>query len=126
MMLLGMRRRLLLVFHSLQLGSHVGLLLLQQRLALFRFPCFLLFLRTVEGQTGTARNQAADDDVFLQATQTVVVSWNDAAEMNESVDSDALVIPSSTFSYVAGSFDSAFMRSFSSSNSERSTCSPTM
>jgi hypothetical protein len=60
-------RSLLLVFHRLQLGSHVGLFLLQQRLALFRFPRFFLFACAVEGQTGTARDQAADDDVFLQA-----------------------------------------------------------
>ena len=61
----------------------------------------------VVGQTGAGRDQAADDDVFLQAAQIVrlpmiaasvstrVVSWKEAAEMNESVDSEALVIPSS-------------------------------
>ena len=36
--------------------------------------------------------------MIAASVSTRVVSWNDAAEMNESVDSDALVIPSSTFS----------------------------
>ncbi len=57
----------LLVFHCLPLGSHIGLLLLQQCLALFRFPHFLLLAGAVECQTGTARDQAADDDVLFQA-----------------------------------------------------------
>jgi hypothetical protein len=35
-MMLGRSRSILLVFHRLQFGSHVGLLLLQQCLALFR------------------------------------------------------------------------------------------
>ena len=80
-------------FHRLQLGSHVGLLLLQQRCTLFHFPRFFFLLSAVECQTGTAMNQAADDDVFLQAAQAValamigasvntrVVSCNEAAEM---------------------------------------------
>ena len=74
MVLFDRSRSLLLVFHRLQLGSHVGLLLLQQRCALFRFPRFLLFAGAVECQTGTARDQAADDDVFLQAAQTVALA----------------------------------------------------
>jgi len=60
------------------------------------------------------RNQAAHDHVFLQAAQVVhrslnggfvstrVVSWNDAADMNESVESDAFVMPSSNGRPVAG------------------------
>ena len=56
--------------------------------------------------------------------QDPVVSWNEAAEMNESVDSEALVMPSSTLSYEAGRLPSASTRSFSFSSSERSTCSP--
>jgi hypothetical protein len=35
--------------------------------------------------------------MIAASVSTRVVSWNDAAEMKESVDSDALVIPSSTF-----------------------------
>ena len=53
-MLRGLRLRL--IFHRLQFGSHIGLLLLQQRLTLFRFPHFLLFAGAVECQTGTARS----------------------------------------------------------------------
>ena len=34
--------------------------------------------------------------LMAASVSTRVVSWNDAAEMNESVDSDAFVIPSST------------------------------
>ncbi|MCY1224237.1 hypothetical protein D9M72_363830 [compost metagenome] len=64
--------------------------------------------------------------MIAASVSTRVVSWNDAAEMKLSVDSDALVIPSSRFSYVAGRLPSAITRSFSSSSSERSTCSPGM
>ena len=39
--------------------------------------------------------------MIAASVSTRVVSWN-AAEMKESVDSEALVIPSSTFSYCAG------------------------
>ena len=39
--------------------------------------------------------------MIAASVSTRVVSWNDAAEMNESVDSDALVMPSSMCSYVA-------------------------
>jgi len=68
------RLRLNLVFHRLQLGSHICLLLLQQCLALFRLSHFLLFASTVECQTGTARNQAADNHVLFQAAQTVALA----------------------------------------------------
>ena len=44
-MLLDRSRSILLVFHLLQLGSHVGLFLLQQCLALFLLPHFLLLAR---------------------------------------------------------------------------------
>jgi hypothetical protein len=74
MMLLQRSRSLLLILHRLQLGSHVGLFLLQQRLALFRVPRFFLFAHTAESQTGTARDQPADDGVFLQAAQTVALA----------------------------------------------------
>ena len=65
-------------------------------------------------QTGTSRDEAADDDVFLEATQVVALAHDggfgqdaggfreEAAEMNRSVDSEALVMPSST-ARVAGS-----------------------
>ena len=56
----------------------------------------------------TGRDQFPDDDVFLEAesgsclpliaasVRTRVVSWNDAAERNDSVASEAFVTPSST------------------------------
>ena len=40
--------------------------------------------------------------VIAASVNTRVVSWNEAAEMNESVDSEALVIPSSSGRPVAG------------------------
>ena len=49
---------------------------------------------------------------------TRVVSWNDAAEMNESVESDAFVMPSSSGRPVAGRPPSSITRSFSSSEAE--------
>ena len=65
------------------------------------------FASLVVSQARASRNQAANDDVFFQAAQLVarlpmmaasvstrVVSWKEAAEMNESVESDALVMPS--------------------------------
>ena len=52
------------VLHRLQLGSHVGLLLLQQRCALFHFPRFFFLLGAMEGQAGTSWGQAVDDDVL--------------------------------------------------------------
>ena len=64
--------------------------------------------------------------MMAASVRTRVVSWNEAAEMNESVDSEALVMPSSTLSYEAGRLPSASTRSFSFSSSERSTCSPGM
>jgi hypothetical protein len=42
----------------------------------------------------------------------VVVSWKDAAEIKESVASDALVIPNNCGSQVAGSLPSAIICSF--------------
>ncbi len=64
--------------------------------------------------------------MIAASVRTRVVSWNEAAEMNESVDSEALVMPSRTFSYTAGRPPLAIALSFSSSSSERSTCSPGM
>ena len=59
------------------------------------------------------------------SVSTRVVSWNDAAEMNDSVASDALVMPSSTGSYVAGCSPlRARARAFASTTRMRSTCSP--
>jgi hypothetical protein len=57
------------------------------------------------------------------SVSTRVVSWNDAAEMNESVESDAFVIPSNSGRPVAGRPPLAMTRSFSSMNRKRSTCS---
>ena len=54
------------------------------------------------------------------SVRTRVVSWNDAAEMNESVESDAFVIPSSSGRPVAGRPPLAITRSFSSMNRKRS------
>ena len=50
--------------------------------------------------------------VFLPVTaasvNTLVVSWKDAADINESVANDAFVIPSNTLSYSAGFFPFSF------------------
>ncbi len=54
-----------------------------------------------------------------------MVSWNDAAEMNESVESDAFVIPSSRGRPLAGLPPSSSTRLFSRWKRKRSTCSPT-
>src|SRR5207237_63335 len=57
------------------------------------------------------------------SVRTRVVSWNDAAEMNESVESEAFVMPSSSGRPVAGRPPSLMTRSFSSANANLSTCS---
>ncbi len=57
------------------------------------------------------------------SVSTRVVSWNDAAEMNESVESDAFVMPSSSGRPFAGSPPPASTRSFSSWKRNLSTCS---
>jgi hypothetical protein len=36
--------------------------------------------------------------MIAASVSTLVVSWKEAAEMNESVDSDAFVMPSRTYS----------------------------
>ncbi|EWS54935.1 hypothetical protein X551_02257 [Methylibium sp. T29] len=64
--------------------------------------------------------------MIAASVSTRVVSWNDAAEMNESVDSEALVIPSSTSACVAIILPSARILSLVSSIEARSTCSPRM
>ncbi len=64
--------------------------------------------------------------MIAASVSTRVVSWNDAAEMKLSVDSDALVMPSRTSAWVAGSLPSASALSLRPSSSERSTCSPRM
>ena len=58
------------------------------------------------------------------SVSTRVVSWNEAAEMNERVCSEALVMPSSTGCAVAGFLPSATERALTSSNSTLSICSP--
>src|SRR4029453_15367898 len=58
------------------------------------------------------------------SVSTRVVSWKEAAEMKLSVESEALVIPSSSGWNVAGCWPSRRMRSFSSSTMSRSTGSP--
>src|SRR4029450_10251494 len=62
---------------------------------------------------------------MLASVSTRVVSWNDAAEMNESVESDAFVMPSSSGRPCAGRPPSPITRSFSSRNRNLSTCSST-
>ena len=57
------------------------------------------------------------------SVSTRVVSWNDAAEMNESVESDAFVMPSSSGRPVAGRPLAFNTRSFSSRKRNLSTCS---
>src|SRR5216684_3585031 len=56
------------------------------------------------------------------SVSTRVVSWNDAAEMNESVESEALVMPSSSGRPVAGRPPWAITRSFSSAKRNLSIC----
>src|SRR5438445_10356514 len=51
--------------------------------------------------------------LMLASVSTRVVSWNDAAEMNESVESDAFVIPKSSGRPCAGRPPLASTRSFS-------------
>jgi len=52
--------------------------------------------------------------LMAASVSTLVVSWNDAAEMKLSVDSEAFVIPRSTGLAVAGGLPAAMARSFSS------------
>ena len=55
---------------------------------------------------------------FIAASvRTLVVSWNEAADINEFVCSEAFVIPNSILSAKAGFFPSFFKIWFSSSNS---------
>ncbi|MNI52867.1 hypothetical protein D3C73_1076730 [compost metagenome] len=58
------------------------------------------------------------------SVSTRVVSWKEAAEMNDSVASDALVIPSRTGSKRAISSLRLVRRAFSSMTRWRSACSP--
>src|SRR5881409_2456288 len=55
---------------------------------------------------------------------TRVVSWNEAAEMNESVDSEALVMPSSSGRSLGAFLPEFLMRSFSAMNRNLSTTDP--
>ena len=56
------------------------------------------------------------------SVSTRVVSWNDAAQMNDSVESDAFVIPSNSGRPVPGRPPATDTRSFSSMKPNRSTC----
>ncbi len=58
------------------------------------------------------------------SVRTRVVSWNEAAEMNERVCRLALVMPSRTGVPVASFLPSAFMISLAASSSDLSICSP--
>src|SRR5262245_38490985 len=58
------------------------------------------------------------------SVRTRVVSWNEAAEMKDSVASDALVMPRRTGCRVALPLPSCSVRSLMSSARERSSCSP--
>src|SRR3990172_1305876 len=62
--------------------------------------------------------------LMAASVSTRVVSWNDAAEMNDCVVSDALVIPKSNGSLVAGLLPFFTTRSFLSRKVNRSTASP--
>ena len=55
------------------------------------------------------------------SVSTRVVSWNEAAEINELVVSEALVMPSNTLSNCAGSLPAATALAFSSTSSAYST-----
>ena len=57
------------------------------------------------------------------SVSTRVVSWNEAADINDSVTNDALVIPSNTGLKVAGCLPSAINLSFKSNKRDFSTCS---
>ena len=78
-------------------------------------PMMTFSLRPMSGST-----------LFLMAASvsTRAVSWKDAAERKESVDSAALVIPSSTRFAVAGRPPFSMVFSFSSSKVNISTSSP--
>src|SRR5581483_4913994 len=58
------------------------------------------------------------------SVRTRVVSWNEAAEMNDSVARDALVMPSNTGCRAADCLPSCCARSLMSSARARSSCSP--
>ena len=58
------------------------------------------------------------------SVSTLVVSWKEAADRNESVASDALVMPSKSGWPTGGSLPSAMRRLASSSNSKRLTWRP--
>ena len=59
---------------------------------------------------------------MLASVSTRVVSWKDAAEMNESVESEALVMPRSSERPIAGRPPVISTRWFSSLNRKRSVC----
>ena len=87
-----------------------GFLGCQQSTALLGLPGFLFLAGTMicKARTGRIRRPTMTFSfkprrpsflpMIAASVSTRVVSWNDAAEMKESVDSDALVIPSSTLS----------------------------
>ena len=62
--------------------------------------------------------------IVAASVRTRVVSWKDAAEMNESVSSAALVMPRSAGWASAGRWPSFIISSFTRRNDWRVTCSP--
>src|SRR5665647_2562903 len=90
----------------------------------------------VARKTGTGRDELSEDDVLLEAEQRVglawiaasvrtrVVSWKDAADSQDSVASEALVIPISSGRPEAGLLPSDCTRRFSDSKRPRSASSP--
>src|SRR5581483_4670141 len=84
---------------------------------------------------GAGRDQAAHDHVLLEAAQVIHPTGDrrlgqhasrlrkDAAEMNDSVESEAFVMPSSSGSATEGCPSAVSARSFSSWKRKRSTCS---
>ena len=73
-----------------------------------------------------AEELAAVQMAAVDANTAAAAAADDAAEMNESVDNDALVMPSSTSAYTAATLPSPRRRSLVSNSSERSICSPAM
>ena len=62
--------------------------------------------------------------LIAASVRTLVVSWNDAAERNDSVAREAFVIPRRTLEPLAGSLPSASSLSFVFSKSSQSTRLP--
>ena len=104
---------------------------------LLRAPVDILFAALMTLKARTTWDDMSHDDVFFKAQQVVgftgtsrfgqntrVVSWKEAAEINDSVLKEALVIPSRTGVACAAFPPSLVTFRFSSSNSFLSTSSP--